>query len=1238
MRLWQLAGQVAGARRGPPTQNDALALTLERRASPRALAAAYTPPQPKEDGGSRATSPPAQMSKSASWLARTKASLSTESLPRDLQEVLKPFDLDGNGEIDLNEVMHAGELFEAEVDKGKKLKKRATIMTVVSGFLLLSIFGIVYAGYELTRQEDTRSAANMPDVNGVEQKVNGGYDTVKGEPAEVIHSGTVDARLITARLDASAAANEAAEELECLLQLEEISELAMGDPETAVEQGPADAWLFSFGEAAAADVEAQAASLCTVLAEFDGECDATAAEAAAVGAMPVNMSREDVMAFRKAMRFQSLSAGGDCAAQSSPFGLECIDKALTVRTPAHHRQEHLHEPESHHRALAEVRSRLVRTRAGRARAQAVREARTLKALDGESRRKLEQMTLSDDVLAKECYFISDQGTSYRGSAATAANGQSCVNWDTHWGKPLTVGGRTFGSEYFPELGDGAGNLCRNPGPNAFGWNQPWCLIDQGGKASASTCGIPNCETSAFTSSDQPILGRRDWAWGIDRLDQATDDKTYDASGGSWTDSVDGTELTGEGVHIFVLDTGVRTTHDEFEGRVGVGVDIHSGSSESTTAATDVNGHGTHVAGIAAGATFGVAPGATVHGVKVMGDDGTGVSSSIISAISWISLNRERITGGAPAVAVMSLGMPQSSSINSAVMNLMNSGVFVAVAAGNQDSDACEYSPASASMPLTVGATNYDDSKATYSNWGACIDVFAPGTAIRAAGVKDDQSFQTLGGTSMAAPFAAGVAALVLEAFPAATPAQVKDYILQATYKDVVTAHNPTPYGLAANDDSANMESTIANMLRVDKEAWLPSLKSPPPPSPNPPPAPPPSPPPPPPPSAPPSLPPSAPPNPPPNPPPQPAPPPGPRPPPAPPPQPSAPPSPPPSPPPPPLPSAPPSPPPSPPPPPPPPRPLEECGPEAYSIAWATECPARSTVVCGARVDNATGLVRPLRQGVSSCVAPVDEIGLPTCKCSDPAAAAESCAVEATDYTYLASCGLPTGTASAELQGKALTFAPRDDGRTYRVSSTTLELDADGKGMLPYPDFASRGASYGRTLRTTGIKKIGFPAGISFPAYSPAAGATVRFTKAYVGGNGFLSLASDDPCLKGNLPPSLESHFDSRRGKELSVSALFANLMMDAGDVYVHADESKVVVTWSAVPAVGPASLSDDADHNTFQLVLDGDTGAITIGYKSVVPLLHGTAVVGVAYPQEDNAAFVRGSDFAKYDFRAAPAS
>jgi subtilisin family serine protease len=243
-------------------------------------------------------------------------------------------------------------------------------------------------------------------------------------------------------------------------------------------------------------------------------------------------------------------------------------------------------------------------------------------------------------------------------------------------------------------------------------------------------------------------------WGLDRVDQRILplDGTY-----QYPDRT--------GVAVYVIDTGVRADHVDLVGRVGAGYSSISDGNGTT----DCNGHGTHVAGTVAGNQYGTSKTSTVHPVRVLACDGSGTISGVIAGIDWAISHH---AAGVPAVANLSLGGGASSSLDTAINNLINDGVSVVVAAGNSSADACTSSPARVPAAVTVAATDSSDRQASFSNYGKCVDMYAPGVNVASAWHTSTTAVASLSGTSMAAPHVAGAAALILAANPTFSPSQV----------------------------------------------------------------------------------------------------------------------------------------------------------------------------------------------------------------------------------------------------------------------------------------------------------------------------------------------------------------------------------------------------------------------------------------------------------------------------------
>lgn len=297
-------------------------------------------------------------------------------------------------------------------------------------------------------------------------------------------------------------------------------------------------------------------------------------------------------------------------------------------------------------------------------------------------------------------------------------------------------------------------------------------------------------------------------WGLDRIDQR----------GQFLNRSFQTPNAGQGVNIYIMDTGILTTHEEFQGRASLGYDAYGELSE------DCNGHGTHVAGTVAGAFYGVAKQANLISVKVLGIphvdypcNGAGTLEGVLGGLDWIASNAQ-----APAIVNMSLGGLNDDLLNDAVNQLVNMGIPVIVSAGNSGDDSCQFSPASASGSFAVGASNMWDQKTSFSSSGPCVDIFAPGEWIQSAFVDSNTATATLHGTSMAAPHVTGVAALILNQNPGFNSQQVYDMLKATSTKHLVensaTKNNHLLFS-GLNSDGAGEIDPSWDPTLIHLDAW-----------------------------------------------------------------------------------------------------------------------------------------------------------------------------------------------------------------------------------------------------------------------------------------------------------------------------------------------------------------------------------------------------------------------------------
>ena len=271
--------------------------------------------------------------------------------------------------------------------------------------------------------------------------------------------------------------------------------------------------------------------------------------------------------------------------------------------------------------------------------------------------------------------------------------------------------------------------------------------------------VEQAQRGGIATTQSPVT------WGLDRIDQR-----YLPLSGSYTYT-----STGTGVRAYIIDSGIYTAHSQFGGRASNVWDYAGGSGQ------DCNGHGTHVAGTVGSTTYGVAKNVYLRGVRVVDCGGYGGTPDVIAAMDWVRLNHI-----APAVANMSLGYPYSGAVNTAATNMINAGIFTAVASGNENQNACNVSPASASGTLTVNASSSSDARASFSNYGGCTDIYAPGVSVTSTWLNGGTN--TISGTSMASPHAAGVGALYKATYGNVASSTIVSWIISSATTNVISGN------------------------------------------------------------------------------------------------------------------------------------------------------------------------------------------------------------------------------------------------------------------------------------------------------------------------------------------------------------------------------------------------------------------------------------------------------------------
>ena len=340
----------------------------------------------------------------------------------------------------------------------------------------------------------------------------------------------------------------------------------------------------------------------------------------------------------------------------------------------------------------------------------------------------------------------------------------------YWEAPLDNGSRMITS--YVAVSNPGSKTCSSTGAltctvrgltNGIAYTFSVTAANSIGTSDASVASAPVTPTAASTPEAPTTL------WGLDRIDQRALPLNNQFS----------RAYTGSGVTAYIIDTGVLSTHTEFGGRVLSGFS----SVSDANGTEDCNGHGTHVAGTVGGSNYGVAPGVAIVPVRVLDCSGSGSTSAVIAGIDWVIANH---AAGTPAVANMSLGGGRSSALDIAVQSAVADGVVFVVAAGNSTANACQSSPAGEPLAITVGSTTSADARSSFSNYGSCVDVFAPGSSITSAWYTSTTASNTISGTSMASPHVAGVVALGLEIAPNSSVAQISEWITSTATQGVIS--------------------------------------------------------------------------------------------------------------------------------------------------------------------------------------------------------------------------------------------------------------------------------------------------------------------------------------------------------------------------------------------------------------------------------------------------------------------